>query len=105
MDWKELKHEINMSMVDFIRTQGLKCNILVLGKKEHEVLQSDETKKEFFRNEAFLDYVDEYKLGQKFGDSSGDIKLGNSGGDIEQIWGMRICRINVDSVIKAGHVV
>lgn len=89
MDWKELKHEINMSMVDFKRTHGLECNVLILGKKEYEALQSDEVKKEFFETNM-------YGLKQKFGDSSGDI---------EQIWSMRVCRINIDSIIKAGHVV
>ena len=80
MDWKELKHEINMSMLDFKRTHDLKCNVLVLGKKEYKVFQSEDSKKEFFRTGALED-------GMKLVD-----------GDIEQIWSMRVCRINVDSI-------
>jgi hypothetical protein len=74
-------------MLDFKRTHDLKCNVLVLGKNEYKVFQSEDSKKEFFRTGALED-------GMKLVD-----------GDIEQIWSMRVCRINVDSMVKAGHVV
>lgn len=82
MTWKELKHEINMAMLDFKRTYSLECNILILGKKEYEVLQGDEAAKSFDvgSDEGFVD------------------------GEVAQIWSMRICRVNMDSIVKVGHL-
>ena len=38
MDWKELKHNINVGMTEFFKNRGNKPDIIFLGKREFDVL-------------------------------------------------------------------
>lgn len=91
MNWKELKHEINMEMVDFRRAFDLKgsSNVLILGKKEYEILQGEEARIDFCREDELADTrVNRFTFGE-----------------VAQLWGMRVCRVNIDSIVKIGHIV
>lgn len=83
MNWKELKHEINMVMLDFTREFGFKSNTIILGKKEYEALQGDEVARYMADISSADMYVD---------------------GEIAEIWSMKVCRVNEESIVKAGYI-
>jgi len=47
MDWKELKHEINMKIVEFKRKYGRAADTLIVGRKEYDVLEANKSSSDF----------------------------------------------------------
>ena len=41
--WEELKHEINMKIMEFKRNCGKQADILIVGKKEHAILEDNKS--------------------------------------------------------------
>lgn len=47
MDWTDLKHEINMKIVEFKRKHGRAADTLIVGKEEHAVLEANRSSGDF----------------------------------------------------------
>jgi hypothetical protein len=79
--WEELKNKINLTVLNFCRWNKEWPNIIILGKREHKVLQNDDACLEFSNDQ---DYV----CGEQTHTTS-----------------LRICKVEIDSIIEAGYVV
>ncbi len=82
---EELVHLINVCIVRFHRDMEVKPNVLMLGKKEYELLQSDEGMDWSFRNSDAFDSI-------------------NDDGVICKLWGMKVCKSDENSMVKTGYV-
>lgn len=54
MDWKELKHTINMKIVDHFREHGKNPNVLLLGQLEWKVFKNADRTGEFYSDDNYI---------------------------------------------------